>query len=184
MPVRGAGIAAEAASTTARLLSRCTGVPSTRSSRTHHPLHQLISARACCRLHLELDRLRVLDRPGAARAMATRDRGAQSVCVIVSPRRRAKRVRGLPADAPHVPRKRRMMMPSSMRALCDPEAIWLTRGAHGRRVPGLWERAPCADVQIVKNRLYARKKTAHTVTYTTDARNTRCSRIYAIVRPV
>ena len=49
------------------------------------------------------------------------------------------RVRRLPADAPLVPWWRRMMMPCSMRALRDPDGTSLTRGPHGRCVPGLWD---------------------------------------------
>ena len=160
MTVSGAGDAAEPVSTTARPLTPCTGVPSTRSSRTHHPQHQLIFARACCRLHMEHDSLRVLDGYGAARPVATRCKRAESTRVVVPPRRRAKRVRGLPADAPHVPRRRRMMMPSSMCAFLELLATWLTRDAHGQRVPGRWERVPYADVQIVKKVVSARNKIA------------------------
>ena len=54
-----------------------------------------------------------------------------------------------------------MMMPSSMCAVLALLATLLPHDAHGRRVPGFWERVPYADVQIVKNRRNARKKTAH-----------------------
>ena len=156
---RCARIAQESAGTRTRRINVCTGVPSARSHHTHHPLHQLISARVCCRLHLEHDRLRVLDRSGAARPVAVRGRRAENARVVVPPRGHATRVSGLPADAPHVPRMRRKMMPSSMRALRDPKATSLTRGAHGRRVPGLWERAPGAHVQKLKKVVSVRKKT-------------------------
>ena len=51
-----------------------------------------------------------------------------------------------------------MMMPSSMCAFLELLATWLTRDAHGQRVPGLWERVPYADVQIVKKVVSARNK--------------------------
>ena len=57
-----------------------------------------------------------------------------------------------------------MMMPSSMCAFLELLATWLTRDAHGQRVPGLWERVPYADVQIVKKVdvvVSARNKIAH-----------------------
>ena len=53
-----------------------------------------------------------------------------------------------------------MMMPSSMCAFLELLATWLTRDAHGQRVPGLWERVPYADVQIVKKVVSARNKIA------------------------
>ena len=57
-----------------------------------------------------------------------------------------------------------MMMPSSMCAFLELLATWLTRDAHGQRVPGRWERVPYADVQIVKKVdvvVSARNKIAH-----------------------
>ena len=52
-------------------------------------------------------------------------------------------------------------MRSGMRAVREPQATRLARGAHSRRDPGDWCVLPVPHVQIVKIRRATRKKTAH-----------------------